>query len=329
VRSRLAELGEHGWIARLVRRLGDPRGAVRIGPGDDAAAIRVGGATVLVTTDALVDGVHFRRTWLGPRALGQRAFRVNASDLAAMGGRPFAAVLAFEVPRETTAACLDGIVAGFVAEARRHGAWLIGGNLTRGQRLAITVTMLGRAPARIVTRAGARPGDLVFVTGDLGRIGTAVRGRAVHLPPVPDRVDAGVALARVASAMIDVSDGLVQDVGHVARASRVRIQLDGGRIPVAAACRRRFGRRAATVAATAGEDYELALTVPPRRLRALERLRGRLGCCLTQVGVVAAGTPGVVVRGPDGRRVALARRGFDHLRARRSGASLAGLRRRR
>jgi thiamine-monophosphate kinase len=305
-------LAEHDWIARLVRRLGPARAPVRLGPGDDAAVLRVGGVDLLVTVDALVEGVHFRRGWLSPRALGVRAFRVNASDLAAMGARPVAAVVALEVPRGTPAALLDGMVAGFVADARRHRAALVGGNLTAGPRLAITVTMLGRAPGRIVTRAGARPGDRVFVTGELGHTAIAVRRRA-RLPALPDRVAAGVRLARVAGAMIDVSDGLVQDLGHVAHASGVRIRIDAARVPVAAACRRALGARATTFAATAGEDYELVATVPPARIGVLAR--AGLGCRLREIGVVEDGPPGILLVGRDGRPMRLARGGFDHLRS--------------
>ncbi len=315
---RLSELGEHGWIATVMRRLGRPRGPVRVGPGDDAAALRVGGATLLVTTDSLVDGVHFRRGWLAPRALGERAFRVNASDLAAMGGRPLAAVMALEVPPATPVRTLDGIVTGFVADARRHGADLVGGNVTRGARLAVTVTLLGRAGRRIVRRAGARPGDVVCVTGTLGAAGTAVRdrraGRTTPLPRVPDRLAAGALLSAIASAMIDVSDGLVQDLEHVCRASRVAMRIDATRVPVAAACRRRFGKRAPIVAATAGEDYELAFTVARRRLPALVRRLRRIGCRVTPIGAVVAGPPAVVLVEARGGTVRLPRRGFDHLR---------------
>jgi thiamine-monophosphate kinase len=290
---------------------------VRVGPGDDAAALRIGGETLLVTTDALVAGVHWRPGWLLPRALGERAYRVNASDVAAMGGRPLAAVVAMEVPRGTRAAVLDGIVAGFVTAARRHGAVLVGGNVARGPALAITVTLLGRAGPRVVTRAGARPGDDVVLTGVLGAMGAAVRdrrrGRRTALPRVPDRVAAGVHLARVASAMIDVSDGLVQDLGHMARASGVAIRLAADRVPVAPLCRSRLGANATAFALTAGEDYELACTVPRRRRRALDRLARRLGCRLTRIGVVERGRPAVTVVDAAGRPLALGAGGFDHL----------------
>lgn len=305
---------EHGWIRGVIRSLGRPRGAVLIGPGDDAAALRAPAGTLLVTTDALVEGVHFRRPWLSPRALGARAFATNASDVAAMGGRPLAAVLALQVPRGIPASTLDGIVAGFAAAARAHRAPLVGGNLARGRELALTVTLLGVAGARLVTRAGARPGDHVFVTGALGATAAATAGRrAVRLPPVPDRVRAGGLLARVASAMIDVSDGLVADAAHVGRASGATLWLAREHLPVAAACRRRFGRRAATVAATGGEDYELLCTVPSRRLPTLARLVPRLGCALTPVGVVVRGKGGATLIDGLGRPVPLRVRGFDHL----------------
>jgi len=292
---------------------------VRVGPGDDAAVLRIGGATLLLTTDALVTGVHFESSWLPPRALGERAYRVNASDIAAMGGRPLAAVMALEVPRAVRVATLDGVVAGFVAAARRHGASLVGGNVSRGPVLAITVTLLGLAGARIVTRAGARPGDHVVVTGRLGAMGSAVRdrrrGRSTPLPRVPDRVAAGALLGRVATAMIDVSDGLVQDLEHVARASHVAIRLDAARIPIATVCQRRLGANAVRFAVTAGEDYELVCTVPSRRLAELERLAPKLGSGLTRIGVVERGRPGVSLIDAGGRTLRLAAGGFDHLAA--------------
>jgi thiamine-monophosphate kinase len=317
---RLRDLGEHAWIARLLRRL-DVRRAprtVRVGPGDDAAVITPPLGPLLLTTDTLREGVHFRRRWTPPRALGRRAYRVNASDVAAMGGRPTAALIALEAPPRTPVADLDALVAGFVAAARRHGAALVGGNLSAGPALSVTVTLLGRVRGRVVTRAGARPGDGVWLTGTLGAAGIAVRRLAAggrgRLPDPPDRVAAGERLAAVASAMIDVSDGLAQDAGHVARASGVALELDLARIPVAPACARRLGPRAARFAAAAGEDYELLLTIPRRHERALGRLRRRLGCRLTRVGRVVVGAPAVRLVDAAGRRVRIPRAGYDHFR---------------
>jgi len=317
---RLQDVGEHRWIAHLLARLGrgGRDGQVVVGPGDDAAAVRVGRTTLLLTTDTLGEGAHFRAAWAAPRALGRRAFAANASDVAAMGGRPRFALLALEAPARTPVATLDAVVAGFAAAARRAGARLVGGNVAAGPRLALTVALVGTAPGRVVTRAGARPGDLVYVTGALGASGAAVRrlargGRAA-LPVPPSRVEAGVALARVAHAMIDVSDGLVQDLGHLCRASGVAAEVALARVPVAPACRRALGARAAEFAATAGEDYELLVAVPPRAARRLPALARRLPCPLTPIGRIVSGPPAVRVLDAAGRAVRLRRGGFDHFR---------------
>jgi len=313
-------VGEHAWIAALARRLAarpaDRR--ILVGPGDDAAAVRPGRRPLLVTTDALVENVHFRAGWAAPAALGRRAWAVTTSDLAAMGGVPRFAVLALEAPPAMPAADLDALVGGFAAAARREGARLVGGNLVAGPHLAITAAVIGEAVGPLVTRAGGRPGDRLYVTGALGAAGLAVRrlaaGARARLPDPPRRVRAGGLLARVASAMIDVSDGLVQDVGQLCRASRVGAEIDLGRLPVAGACRRALGGRAAAFAAQAGEDYELVVAVPPAREPALRRVAPRLGCRLTLVGRLLAGRPVVRVRAPDGRVVRVARGGFDHFR---------------
>ena len=316
---RLRDVGEHAWIAGLARRLGArPDRRVLIGPGDDAAAVRSGRAPLLLTVDALVENVHFRRAWARPAVLGRRSYLTGASDLAAMGGLPRFALLALEAPPAMRAVDLDALVAGFTAAARRDGARLVGGNLAAGPHLALTAALVGEAVGPVVTRAGARPGDVLHVTGRLGEAGLAVRrfaaGGRGRLPDPPRRVRAGLVLARLASAMIDVSDGLIQDLGHLCRASGVRAEIDLGRLPVAAACRRALGRRAAEFAASAGEDYELLVAVPPRRLLALRRAAPRLGCRLTPIGRVLAGRPSVRLRALDGQLVRVARGGFDHFR---------------
>jgi thiamine-monophosphate kinase len=312
---RLRDVGEHAWLARLTRRLAamPASPSVLVGPGDDAAAVRAPRGTVLLTTDALVEGVHFRAGWLTPRALGARAFLVNASDVAAMGGTPAYALLALEAPPATPIAVLDGIALGVAAAAGGAGARLVGGNLARAPRLALTVTLVGTAAGRVVTRTGARPGDLLFVTGVLGATGLAVRrlraGGHGRLPAPPLRLAAGRALARVAHAMLDVSDGLVQDLGHLCRASGVGARVDLARVPVAPACRRAVGAAAARFAATAGEDYELLCAVPPARASAV----ARLGCRVTCIGEAVAGPPHVALH-EGGRPVQVTRGGWDHFR---------------
>jgi len=315
---RLRDVGEHRWIAGLVRRLHDDMaasGRVLVGPGDDAAVLRASRRPLVLTVDTLVEGVHFRAGWASPRTIGRQAFRVNASDLAAMGATPVAALLALEAPGDTPVATVDGLAAGVAADARALGAALVGGNVTAGRALAVTVTLVGDAGPRLARRAGARPGDRLFVTGSFGARAAAVRsllaGRRVRWPLAPVRVEAGRRLAAIASAMIDVSDGLLQDLGHVCRASGVAAVVDAARVPVAAGCRRVYGAAAVAHALTGGEDYELLVAVPPRRLRALAALRARLGCPLTEIGRMVAGRPAVHVPGAAWARGA---GGFDHFR---------------
>ncbi|TMA36077.1 MAG: hypothetical protein E6J83_17200 [Deltaproteobacteria bacterium] len=151
----LGDVGEHAWIARIMRRLGATRvdRRVLLGPGDDAAAIRPGRRPLLLTTDTLIEGVHFRAGWAPPAALGRRAFAVNASDLAAMGGAPTFALLALEAPASLRVADLDALVLGFARAARQAGARLVGGNLAAGPHLAITATLLGEAPGPVIGRS--------------------------------------------------------------------------------------------------------------------------------------------------------------------------------
>ena len=316
---RLGDVGEHAWIAALLRRIPrtETRHGVLLGAGDDAAVVRAGGRPLLLTTDCLIEDVHFRRAWLPPAALGRRAFGASVSDVAAMGGQARFALLAIEAPSRLSRAYLDAVVRGFRAAAARAGTRLVGGNLAGGRHLALTTAIVGTAPGRVVSRAGARPGDGLYVTGILGGSGLAVRslraGRRVPWPVPPLRLRAGLALARVAHAMIDVSDGLAQDLGHLCRASRVGAEVRLDALPLAPACRRALGTAAARFAATAGEDYELLVALPP----AAEARLPRVGCRLTRIGEVVAGAPRPRFVDAAGRAVRLAAAGYDHFPARR------------
>lgn len=326
----LGDVGEHAWLAAVLPTLppGPRRGRVLVGVGDDAAVLRGRTRPFVVTTDALVEGTHFERGWLRPRVLGRRAYRIAASDVGAMGAAPVAVLLAVTAPPAMPARDLTAITAGLAAEATAHGATLVGGNLARGERLALTITVLGEAPGAIARRSGARAGDVVVVTGPLGAAAASVAGlRAgarVRLPEVPDRVALGVALAGRVSAMIDLSDGLHQDLGHVCRASGVGAEVALADVPVAPGCRRRFGSGAAAAALTGGEDYELLATLRPGALAAARRIAARHGAALAVVGRIVAAPRGVRVAGPDGRRWTPARGGFDHFVRPRAGRAVAG-----
>jgi len=267
---------------------------VVLGIGDDAALLRLrAGDDLAVSTDALVEDVHFRFASEAPRSIGRRALAAALSDLAAMGARPLAVVAALAAPPTLPLAHAEGIVRGIVDGARRWDAPLVGGNVARAKQTSLTLTVLGAVRrGRALTRAGARPGDRIFVTGTLGgaalAVARAARGARVRIAPEP-RLAAGLALARLlgVGACIDVSDGLVADLGHLLRASRVGAQIDPARVPrpagFAAACRR-AGADPERLALAGGEDYELLFTLRSRLAPAA--LQRRLGVRVAEIGAI-------------------------------------------
>lgn len=327
---RLRDRGERALL-EAIRRL-VPRGpGVRLGVGDDAAVLAPIRAPLLVTTDAMIEGVHFRSRWLSPRALGRRGFEVSASDVAAMGGRVVAVVLALAAPPTLPVASLGAIVAGVRDGARRAGGALVGGNLASGRELSLTITVLGAAYGPPVTRAGARPGDRLFVTGTLGGAAFGLRSllaaRSIPSAAVGQwkrpraRLRAGAALARrgVAAAMIDLSDGLLIDTDRLCAASGVGARVELDRLPLAPALRGLASSQARDLALAGGEDYELLFAVRPRRVAALCAMRTALGCRVTEIGEVVRGHGVTVVA--DGRVLTLTTaRGHEHFthRARRT-----------
>ena len=231
----LAELGEFGLLTELEQR------GLAEGIEHDAAAIE----GLVVTQDALVEGIHFRFDLLGWRELGVRAAAVNLSDLAASGAEPLALLVSLGAPAETE---LEDVVALY-SGLNEHKVPVRGGDTTRAERLFLSVTALGRAE-RVPGRSGARPGDLVVVTGPLGGAGAAFRERRLARPPL--RLVEGKRLAAVATAMLDLSDGIAPDAGHIAERSGCRLVIELERVPLAPG---------ATVEDLGfGEDYELLAT---------------------------------------------------------------------
>ena len=303
-------LGELGIIERLRRRM--PRGhGVVVGIGDDAAvlalpAARARGRTqaplLLFASDMIVEGVHFDRRRVPPLWIGWKALACNVSDIAAMGGRPWAAVVSLGAPRSTPAGTLDGIAAGLARCARRFGMGIVGGDTVRAPRLVVDVAILGLArPDRVVLRSGARPGDAVFVTGRLG--GSYPSGR--HARFMPRVAEAQRLLNRVrVHAMMDLSDGLASDLWQLSRASRVRLRVEAARIPIAPEA------RTLQHALMDGEDYELLFTVG---WRDAARVLARLGRTpVTRVGSVIRRGIGVELEEAGGRVRRLSPQGFKH-----------------
>lgn len=298
-----------GMIARWVRVQGNPKGLIK-GIGDDGATVRTSAKT-FITTDAFVEGVHFRPGWGRPWQFGWKALAANVSDVAAGGAAPLAAVVSLALPPDLPVKWPEEFYAGLMACARIYRVAVAGGNLSRASECSSHITVIGRSPSRLVGRSGARPGDLLAVTGALGgsAAGLAALRRGWsdapareaifrHLVPRP-RAAAGKILGRLASAMLDISDGLIRDAGHLAAASGVRVVLVPGGIPIhpaADALAARLRIRPAELALGSGEEYELLAAIPRRRWTAAVRAVRRTGLPLTVIGECRKGR-GVAITG--------------------------------
>jgi thiamine-monophosphate kinase len=299
--ARIAAAARPGW------RLRAAAGAVRVGIGDDAAVVDLPRGRYVLTTDTLVEGVDFFPGEL-PFWIGRRAAAANLSDLAAMGALPAGFLLSIAVRRKGATRYALRIAEGAISRMRPFGASLWGGDLSRAAATVVTILLVGTA-SRPVARSGARPGDLLFVTGSPGAARTALRlrRRRVGRPPIaaerpyldPEpRVEFGRTLAarRWATAMIDVSDGLGRDALRLAAASRVRLVFEAA------------GR---SVLTEASDDFELLFASPASRERSILRLGARLSTPVARVGRVERGK-GIVLEWRDGRRAPVAAGGWDH-----------------
>lgn len=325
-------MGEFELLAKLRERLPKDGLQVKLGSGDDAAVTVPAGATA-TSVDAIVEGVHFRREEAGLGTIGRKALATALSDLAAMGAGPGEAYVVLGAPDDLAEADFLALLDGLLELAGATGATLAGGDLTRAPVLTLAVTVVGHAPAPsdFVTRAGARPGDLVVLTGELGGAAagrlllddpslaaglaaeTATRLRARQLDPTP-RLRSGQALAAAgATSMIDLSDGLAGDAAHIAEASGAGLEIEASSLPLAggvAEVAAAAGLEPLQLAVSGGEDYELLATLPADALaEASSRIGEAAETGLTVVGKVIAGE-GAEIRLPGGGLLEI--RGYDH-----------------
>jgi len=336
-------LGEFELIRRYFTAAGAARADVLLGVGDDGAILAPPpGQQLIAVVDTLVEGTHFLRG-SAPRSIGHRALAVNLSDIAAMGAKPAWALLALTLPRSDER-WLEEFAAGFGQLAQRHGVALVGGDTTSGP-LSVTVQVLGFAPAgRALRRDGARPGDLLCVTGTPGDAAAGLElERAAASPAASEQAFVSTSAARVlrdrflfpeprlaegallrefASGCIDVSDGLLGDAGKLCTASGCGAVLQADRLPLSAALRSMHPpQRAIELALTGGDDYELCFTVPPERRAALEtawaaaRARTEGAAASPDPGFQVIGVlrsePGVEIRSAE-TVIQLSHSGFDH-----------------
>src|SRR5690348_1452237 len=301
----ISDLGEFGLIEAISAAL--PRGdRTIVGIGDDAAVLAAPDARVVAASDLLIEGRHFRRDWSGPADIGAKAAAQNFADVAAMGAVPVALLVGLAVPGDLAVAWVRDLVAGLAEECARAGATVAGGDTSSADAIVLAITAVGNLGGRDpVTRSGARPGDVLACAGVLGEsaAGLALLEAglaepaaliAAHRRPAPPYPAGPEAAALGATAMIDVSDGLLADAGHLARASGVQIDIDTGRFPASpalAVAAEALGQEGAPGALgwvlTGGEDHALAATFPPGR---------SLPAYWTVIGQVRAGQ-GVLVNG--------------------------------
>jgi thiamine-monophosphate kinase len=291
----LKSLGEFGLID-LIRKWTPKHRNVLRGIGDDAAVLRsTRGRTQLLSIDTIVEDVDFRKRDATPQQIGWKALAVNLSDIAAMGGIPTAAVVSLTMPRNTPLRFVKGFFDGIKRLSDRFGVALVGGDLSRGSKISSSVAILGEVPRNQATlRSGARVGDVICVTG---RFGGSILGR--HLTFAPRIAEGRFLATSGVTSMIDVSDGLMQDLGHLVSSSKLAFQMDATKIPVTSAAKRLArGNRARALehALYDGEDFELLFTISSKRFARVEQhWKKRFQTPLTAIGRIVRrkGSPSV------------------------------------
>src|SRR5258706_1185126 len=330
---KLSRVGEFGLIERIRRAAPGGRG-VRAGIGDDAAWLDCPGGNLLVTRDLLIEGIHSDLRWTSFYARGYKTLAVNLSDIAARGGSPAFLPLPLGIPADFESADIEEFYRGIRSLARPAGVSIVGGDTSAAGRFFVSPALIGHSRHAPVLRSGARSGDDLYVTGTLGDSALGLKLLKQQKRPAraekkaadflirrhrfpSARLGAGALLAGagLARAMIDVSDGLLQDLGHIAKASSVGAEVWAEALPLSRAYKTIAGRQTGH-ALSGGEDYELLFSARPRDRAKLEKLKKRLGVPVTLIGRCLAPGRGVHVVNGGGKPAALRLAGYDHFKAR-------------
>jgi thiamine-monophosphate kinase len=328
-------MAEFELIAKLRKAIGPPGLGTVVGPGDDAAVYEPPGQLELLTCDAFVENVHFRRDFASFEEIGAKCVVANVSDAAAMGGFPTRAVISLCVPRDISDDDVSALYSGSLRVCSRYGVELVGGDTVGSPSgLVVSVALVGKVDRdHVIPRSGAVVGDAVLVTGSLGGSEAGLRAMVMGLPreeavlraierhnaPVA-RVPEAQALIEVATphAMIDVSDGLSSDIWHIAEESRVGVLLEADAIPIAPCAvevARQLNMDPLELALASGEEFELVATVPKSEVeRAAEHVKAVTGTPVTCIGEIREAESGCALRRSDSAEVPLEKVGYEHLR---------------
>ena len=327
---KLSRLGEFGLIERVRRTTAQGRG-VNLGIGDDAAWVQTRFGSCLLTADLLIEGVHFDFKWTSLYALGYKTLAVNMSDIAAMGGTPAYLLLSLGIPTAFKSEDVEEFYRGIRSLALKSGVALVGGDTSVAKSLFVSACLVGQVPYRPITRSGAQTGDDIYVTGTLGDSALGLKllkqkspkltQRAAkfllsrhHFPTA--RVHAGATLARenLARAMIDISDGLLQDLGHICKASRVGAIVAEEKLPLSAAYRSLTGYDGTGHALAGGEDYELLFCARRRDRPRIEKLQELVDVPINRIGTCVRPRDGIAVLDRKGQRISFRAVGHDHFK---------------
>lgn len=328
----LSQIGEFGLIERIKKLVGVPSKGVVVGIGDDSAVIRPApGRLLLCTSDTLMEGVHFTLDMISPKQLGKKAMVANLSDIAGMGGEPKYAMVSIGLPRKISVEFVDEVFRGLKNVAKSYGVSIVGGDLVYSPSdIVINITILGEIEeGYTILRSGARPGDVILVTGDLGAsaaglelLKAGVSGNRVierFLTPTA-RVGEGrvIAQRKLATSMIDISDGLAGDMNHICSLSKVGAKIWAYEIPISQATRevaQKLKRDPLDFALYGGEDFELLFTTPPEKAQeAMDVLKKRAKTSVSRIGEITPRRGRLQLISTDGKSVQLEPRGYEHFR---------------
>lgn len=332
----IKEVGEFGLIERIKTKLSFSHQDIIKGIGDDASVTEIQrGRVLLSTTDALIEDVHFDLRFISPYNLGKKSLAVNISDIAAMGGTPRFFLISLGIPLKISVEFVDEFVSGLSETANSFQTYAVGGDTSFSpEKLHINITLLGEAfPYNVIYRDNAHVGDQVFVTGTLGDsalwLKILMNGKELsrveerfkdleerHRNPTP-RVAEGRLIAenRLASAMIDISDGLISDLGHICKQSTVGARIWLEKLPTSEVfqkCSHEFADRPMDLALCGGEDYELLFTVDRGNVDLLDKIKHRFQAKITHIGEIVEPNEGITVLDNRGKRYVVEKKGFDH-----------------